>query len=232
MVKQQWGCIYRLTNTVNGKKYIGKTVNFKKRMYDHKICWKDYYKKKKSYLANSIRKYGWNKFKVEKIIDDIPEEDLSNLEISYIAVENTKAPYGMNLTDGGEGCSGVIQSAETRKKRSKAQIKYASNRKQFGTLFYHKKNKHWQVISPPPQKYIGSYFTKENARKALNHYNSTGERIDSDSKQRKKGTGSISIRNKEKKKYYASYKKNKKRKAKAFYTVEEAEAWLKNKLKY
>ena len=139
MVKQQWGCIYRLTNTINGRKYIGKTVNFKKRMSDHKHS-KDGY-----YIHRAIRKYGWNTFKVEKIIDNVPEEDLNNLEISYIAVENTKRPNGYNLTDGGEGVSGYshteefkkkmigwLHTEEVREKRRQKIILRNSKRKQFG----------------------------------------------------------------------------------------------------
>ena len=92
MVKQKWGCIYRLTNTTNGMKYIGKTVRYRERMKEHKK------KSVKKYISNAIRKYGWNNFKKEIIIDDVPQEDLDNLEQSYIEVENTVAPNGYNLT--------------------------------------------------------------------------------------------------------------------------------------
>ena len=110
MVKQRFGCIYRLTNLVTKKTYIGKSVNFKQRMRQHK------YPKKtdKTYLHNSIRKHGWDKFKKEIIIDDVPEEDLSNLEISYIEVENTMCPNGYNLTKGGQGTSGYKYTPEQR----------------------------------------------------------------------------------------------------------------------
>lgn len=77
MGKQRFGCVYRLTNLVTKKTYIGKSVNFKRRMRQHKHSMK----KGKAYLSRSIRKHGWDKFKKEIIIDDVPEEDLSNLEI-------------------------------------------------------------------------------------------------------------------------------------------------------
>ena len=183
MVKQRFGCIYRLTNLVTKKTYIGKSVNFKQRMRQHK------YPKKtdKTYLHNSIRKHGWDKFKKEIIIDDVPEEDLSNLEISYIEVENTVAPNGMNLTVGGEGVSGYKYTTEQRENRSQANIRRHANRDQFGTVSFRKKEKKYVVSGPQPaSKYIGYYITKEKAMKALNHFNETGECIDSDRIQRKR----------------------------------------------
>lgn len=82
MVKQRWGVIYKLTNKINGKYYFGKTINFKRRMSHHKNSWKW----KKTYLSNAIKKNGWNNFQVEILIKDVPEEDLSALEISYIDI--------------------------------------------------------------------------------------------------------------------------------------------------
>jgi group I intron endonuclease len=218
MVKQQWGCIYRLTNTDNGKKYIGKTIEFKNRMNSHKNS------KDECYIHRAIRKYGWNTFKVEKIIDNVPEEDLNNLEISYIAVETTKRPNGYNLTDGGEGVSGYSHTEESRKKMSEIQKLVMSNRHQFGTIHFHKCCNKWRVRSARPQKSIGLYLTKEKAMEALNHYNLTGECMPSDRSRRKKGTGTINKRNG---KYEAKYKKNKKTKSKTFDTKEECENWLK-----
>ena len=228
MVKQRFGCIYRLTNLVTKKTYIGKSVNFKQRMRQHK------YPKKtdKTYLHNSIRKHGWDKFKKEIIIDDVPEEDLSNLEISYIEVENTVAPNGMNLTVGGEGVSGYKYTTEQRENRSQANIRRHANRDQFGTVSFRKKEKKYVVSGPQPaSKYIGYYITKEKAMKALNHFNETGECIDSDRIQRKRGTGTIEKSNNGKR-YRAKYDKNKKRFCKTFDTPEECEEWLKTELNF
>ncbi len=236
MVKQQWGCIYRLTNTINGRKYIGKSVNFKGRMSYHK------HSKDGCYIHRAIRKYGWNTFKVEKIIDNVPEEDLNNIEISYIAVENTKRPNGYNLTDGGEGVSGYSHTEEckkkmrermtgfkhteeSRKKMSEIQKLAMSNRHQFGTIHFHKQCKKWRVRSAHPQKSIGLYLTKEKAMEALNHYNLTGERMPSDRFMRKKGTGSINKRHNGR--YRARYRRNKIYREKTFDTREECENWLK-----
>tara|TARA_B100000925_G_scaffold203051_1_gene154066 strand:+ start:284 stop:997 length:714 start_codon:yes stop_codon:yes gene_type:complete len=210
MVKQRWGCIYRLTNTIDGKKYIGKTIEYKKRMLQHKNS------KRKTYISNAIRKYGWENFKREKIIDDVPEEDLDNLEIFYIEVENTMAPAGYNLTKGGEGASGYKHTEEA--------IRKIHNGK-YGCVTFHKQFKKWVAKGSEPEcKHIGLYFTKEKAEEALKRYNETGERMDSDRTMRKKGTGYIRKRGK---RYEAQIKIKGKYYSKTFGTVEQCEEWIK-----
>lgn len=205
--------------------YIGKTVHFYKRMNYHKNAKPNYY------IHRAISKYGWDNFKVEKIIVNVPEEDLDNLERAYIAVENTKAPNGYNLTDGGDGGSGVVFSEESRKKMSESRRRVLSNRDRFGCVFFDKRWKKWRVISAGPEsKYIGVYSTKEKGIEALNLYNVTGECMPSERSNRKRGTGNI---HKEPSgRYRACYQKNRKNKSKTFDTPEQCEEWLKSKLNY
>ena len=222
--KQIFGWIYRLTNLIRNKAYIGQTDDFKRRMYEHKNCKKI----DTSYVDRSIRKHGWHNFKVEIILDDVPEEDLDNLEISYIAVENTMAPNGYNLTRGGGGIRGYKYTTEQRENCKEAAIRREANRDQFGTVYFDKTKNKYVVRGPPPYfKHIGRYFTKEKAQEVLNYFLQTGERIESDIKTRKKGTGNI---RKSGKRYRAQYMKNKKFLSKAFDTPEQCEEWLKLKL--
>jgi len=229
MAKQRFGCVYRLTNLVTGKTYIGKTVcGFKTRMSQHRRS----IKKGKTYLSRSINKHGWDKFKKEIIIDDVPEEDLDNLEKCYIEVENTMPPHGYNLTKGGEGKSGFQASKETCEKMSQAQLIRQANRNQFGCVSFDTSRNKYQAYGPrPDQKFIGRYFTKEKAEEALNHFNAIGECITSDRTQRKMGTGSIG-KSRNGKRFEARYTKNKKRVYKTFDTVEECEEWLKRELNF
>ena len=225
-MKQKFGCIYRLTNLVTGKKYIGKTVRFQIRMSQHRQ------NKKNTYVSNSIQKHGWDKFKKEIIIDDVPEEDLDNLEMSYIAVENTIAPHGYNLTKGGEGTSGYKHTKETRNKIKQSNICRANDRDRFGCVSFHKTRKKYRAKGPAPEyKVIGEYFTIEKAEEALNNFLITGEQIDSDRNMRKRGTGSIR-KNKNGKRYEALYIKNKKTFSKTLDTIEECEEWLKQELNF
>lgn len=58
------GIIYKVTNQITGKSYIGLTTRkFKKRKQQHKLASKF----KKNYFYNSINKYGWNNFLWETI---------------------------------------------------------------------------------------------------------------------------------------------------------------------
>ena len=164
-------------------------------------------------------------------MDDVPEEDLSNLEISHIEVENTMCPNGYNLTLGGEGSTGFKHTEKGREKISQANYIRAANRDQFGCVSFVKRQNKYEVRGPGPHSiHIGHYFTKEKAEQALNHFNKTGERIESDRSMRKRGTGCIYY-TKRRKRYQARYTKNKKTFTKRFATVEQCEEWLKAELK-
>ena len=52
MINGRIQCIYRLTNTINGKIYVGKTVNLAARSYSHA------HPRKGGPLQNAIIKYG------------------------------------------------------------------------------------------------------------------------------------------------------------------------------
>ena len=90
------GYIYKITNKVNGKSYIGQTrytIEFRWRQHIHK--------KDNTYFHNAIKKYGVDNFIVEKL-EECNIEDLNEKEIYYIAKYNTFKD-GYNLTIGGDG---------------------------------------------------------------------------------------------------------------------------------
>ena len=219
--KQRFGCIYLLTNLIRNKAYVGKSIDFEGRMYEHK----NGFNIDSSYVDRSIRGHGWHNFKVEILIDDVPEEDLSNLETCYIAVKDTMVPNGYNLTRGGEGTTGYKFTPKQLENCRQAAIRREANRDRFGTVSFDKTRNKYRALGPgPDQKYIGYYFTKAKAEQAITHFLKTGECIDSDRRMRKMGTGTIRKRGK---RYEATYKKNKKRLSKTFDTPEECEEWLK-----
>lgn len=73
--------IYKITNTSNGKVYVGQTVqtNPKMRWYSHLA---DARRGKKSYLLDSIRKYGKDSF-VWEIIDSATSIEELNVKEDY-----------------------------------------------------------------------------------------------------------------------------------------------------
>lgn len=218
MVKQRWGCIYRLTNVVTGKKYIGQTLFYRKRMSRHRS------RRRGTYLSHAVSKYGWDNFKQEIIIDNIPEEDLDGLEIAYIDVENTMAPHGYNLTEGGGGVRGWKASPERLKQMSELTKKQFSNRKRFGTICYNKQKKKWCAKGPRPErKHIGFFDSEELAKHALDHYNATGD-CSEFRRKRERRYGTIQQHGK---RYRAAIYVRKKRYYESFDSVEECEIYLK-----
>ena len=107
------GSIYKITNTVNGKSYIGQTVHDAKKTRISKHL----SGKGSQLVKQAIEKYGKDAFTYEILHDGIIPEFLDTLEIAAIKAFNTIAPHGYNLTYGGEGCS---PSKQTRKKISDA----------------------------------------------------------------------------------------------------------------
>ena len=106
------GSIYKYTNQINGKAYIGKTYR------DAETRRKEHLSGRGNQpLADAFKKYGEANFTYEILHDGIIPEMLDAFEIQAIAEHNTVAPNGYNLTHGGEGGS---PSEETRRKISKA----------------------------------------------------------------------------------------------------------------
>ena len=111
------GYIYKITNAVNGKSYIGKTVHEPEtgRIRDHL----NGYSKGCKALHRAIKKHGKEAFTYEILHQGIIPELLDSFEIEAIKTHETLAPNGYNLLKGGGGCS---PSEETRSKMSKAKV--------------------------------------------------------------------------------------------------------------
>lgn len=93
------GIIYRLTSP-SGKKYIGQTImTFEQRLGGHLYAsTKEKFAHYAIYIA--VRKYGWNNF-TKEIILECDDFELDFYEITYIMEENTLVPNGYNTLPGG-----------------------------------------------------------------------------------------------------------------------------------
>ena len=112
------GEIYKITNTTNGKSYIGQTrshrLNHKKyrpfgyigRFKDHIHEANSSKKNTSRYLNSALRKYGDDCFTCE-LIHTCKVSELNELEIQSINEYNSKFPNGYNLTNGGKGFTDV-----------------------------------------------------------------------------------------------------------------------------
>lgn len=93
--------IYKISNTVTSKLYIGLTsVSLKERWTNHKSNAKNP-QKYTSALYAAIRKYGIENFQIEQIDTAVTLEELNIKEQTYIKALNTLAPNGYNLDNGG-----------------------------------------------------------------------------------------------------------------------------------
>jgi group I intron endonuclease len=94
--------IYKITNKINNKIYIGQSVNIEQRFYTH--CSDALNKYDNNYFHNAIRKYGKENFYIE-IIEECSKEELNEKEIYWIQKYNSNNPsIGYNSSLGGEGC--------------------------------------------------------------------------------------------------------------------------------
>ena len=101
--------VYLLTNTHNGKRYVGVTNNLDRRMRVHKHYATNPTKNAPCVaLARATRKYGWGSFDLTILAETDDANTAWNiLEPKYIIEYQTSNPeYGYNLTLGGQGIPG------------------------------------------------------------------------------------------------------------------------------
>lgn len=118
------GSIYKITNNINSKVYIGKTEG------DTSTRWQQHIYNMNNnvpyYLYNAMRKYGIENFTFEVLETDILHQDIDNKEQYYIQQYNS-FNNGYNMTIGGDGvtkyshqdiknkfleCSNIAQTAQ------------------------------------------------------------------------------------------------------------------------
>jgi len=90
-------CVYKITNLINGKIYIGKTIR------EARFRWASHISPKadKSLLiVRSLKKYGYTNFSFEVIDITETEEQLLEKEAFYIEYHESLAPDGYNQIDG------------------------------------------------------------------------------------------------------------------------------------
>lgn len=153
--------IYKATNTVNGKAYIGHAIDFEKRKQTH------YNKAKrggKEYFYNAIRKHGFDAFEWTVLKENATLEDEKELIEQYGTYEN-----GYNLTMGGEGKLGYKVSEKTKQKLSEAGKKQKVTEKQLKILRENarrmKENGHTDEAKRKiSEAHKGKVFTEEHKR--------------------------------------------------------------------
>lgn len=116
--------IYKYTNKINGKTYIGQTNNLQKRFNGHKS--EAFNSNASGYnlpFHAAIRKYGMENFNyetLEEIADGESLEFVNEREIYFIGYYHSLvSENGYNITAGGNGCRKPPLTYEERLERSK-----------------------------------------------------------------------------------------------------------------
>lgn len=128
--------IYKITNKVNGKIYVGQTTRtLEQRKWQHlnnakKGC--------RTHLYNAIRKYGEENFIFEKICDVANIDDLNTLERYYI-LKYESVKNGYNMVDGG---GNNVMFLDSVKKKHDDTMRSKAVRKKISTSMKRYRKKH------------------------------------------------------------------------------------------
>lgn len=91
--------IYKITNQVNGKVYIGQSVHIKARWQQHILNARN--NKENTLLYNAMRKHGIENFSFE-VIEECDKEKLNEREVYWISYyDSFNKEKGYNMTPGG-----------------------------------------------------------------------------------------------------------------------------------
>lgn len=102
--------IYKITNLINGKIYIGQSKNCEKRFSEHRTS------EHNQHLLRAYEKYGFENFSFE-IIEEARESELDDLEEKYIKEYDSMNPsIGYNKRSGGGRPRFSEETAEKIKK--------------------------------------------------------------------------------------------------------------------
>ena len=104
--------IYKITNLINGKVYIGQSVNIEKRFIAHKnTAFNPNYVGYNYPLYRAIRKYGIDNFSFE-VLEECLVDELNTKEIWYVAQYQAHSKMGYNQDDGGDQASHYIKLSD------------------------------------------------------------------------------------------------------------------------
>ena len=127
--------IYKITNKINGKVYIGQTIKNKEDR------WRDHVYKSEHggvyAISNAIRKYGKDNFNVELISRCDNIKQLNQREVKYIQLYNSLCPSGYNIEIGGKNKilhqstkDKISKTLKGRKRKKSSILKQMKTRKE------------------------------------------------------------------------------------------------------
>lgn len=118
--------IYKITNIVNNKVYIGQTINpinerFQRHLTD------SLNNKLDTHFARAIRKYGKESFKIETIDTATTQEELTLKEQQWIRYYDS-VNTGYNETDAISKCGGNTYMSKTKEEMTEIKVKLSKSK--------------------------------------------------------------------------------------------------------
>ena len=121
--------IYKYTNVINEKVYIGQTKNSLKRRSER--LGRNYIGCR--YFYNAIQKYGWDNFIPEILEDNLSKEEANRLEKYYIKkFDSTNRNIGYNILSGGNNSLMPEESKEIISEKAKERYKDKTKNPMYG----------------------------------------------------------------------------------------------------
>jgi len=159
--------IYIIKNLINGKCYVGETINVYNRIAGHRN--RVGAEKHRCLIHNAIKKYGYDNFEIYvEYFPNSTKEQLWDLEEQMIIKHNTLTPNGYNICSKGRGCVGLRHSEETKIKMSKNS--HTKGKTGERCIF----SKQVYVYNHITGEYVGSYIGYTEAARQLNLYSHSG----------------------------------------------------------
>lgn len=97
--------VYKITNKINGKAYIGQTTESLRRRWS-RHCREESHC---TVLKNAIKKYGREAFSVKTLFTTDSMQDLNHMESYFINKFNSLTPNGYNMTSGGSNPAATLE---------------------------------------------------------------------------------------------------------------------------
>ena len=178
--------IYRIQNNINGKSYIGQSVNIERR-------WKDEKKMKDTndHLTKSFLKYGIDNFTFS-VIEECKVEELDEKEQFYIEKYKTNDPnFGYNMNSGGskfKKWNDEIKEKIAKSQRGKHHTEETKEKlRQFHTGLHPSEETYKRMCEANRKiadKNRGKSFVSEEGRKRISEKNKGKKRNESFKKRR------------------------------------------------
>ena len=157
--------VYIITNTANGKLYVGQTVDtLRSRFIEHRWSGQSEIKSytHKTAIAKAIRKYGIGNFNIRILEVCETVEQLNQREAFWINYYNTLVPFGYNLCGGGKNSKRAPIVGQKISAANKGRIKTFTWRANLS-----KSRKGWKMSDEQKQKISENQKGKKRSEESI-----------------------------------------------------------------